>query len=604
MDDLLPHYNRELEFLRRESAEFAQRFPKVAGRLRLGGDVIEDPHVARLVESIALLNARIQLKLDDDFPELTESLLNVLYPHYLAPIPAMGIVQMSPSDALGGAYDVPGESEFETEPVGGEPCRFRTTQPVKLWPIEIAAITLSGRPFRAPQVPQARGALAVLHVKLRCTGDRANFTELQPDTLRFFLAGPPAQAMPLYEMLTNRLLAVAVAEGPADARASVLPASAVQPVGFDRGSAILPQPARSFVGYRILTEYFAFPEKFLFVDIVGISARALLGAGRELDLFFYVSETDKELERSLSHDSLKLGCTPAINLFAQRAEPIRLGGTAYEYRVVPDARRPDALEVYSIQAVTASGLDGTEQPFAPFFGLDHAARDQRRFWQSKRRAGARARDNGTEVFLTFVDRDANPATAAASTVSVETLCLNRDLPSRLPFGGGRPRLELLAPTPAVRQIALISPFTPTRRPPLRGGQLWRLLSHLTLRHLSIAGGEDGAEALREILRLYDFSDTPEVRSQIEGVVSVVSQRGLARVSTEGSTAIAHGLDVSLVLDAARFPPGGAYLFGSVMDRFFGLYAAVNAFSRLAVKLQDRPGILRQWPPRTGEKILL
>jgi type VI secretion system protein ImpG len=613
--DLFDYYNAELKFLREEGGDFAERYPKVASRLRITADAIEDPHVARLVESIALLNARIRLKLDDDFPELTEALLTVLYPHYLAPIPAMGILQLGMGPESTEPYKVPRHTELESEEVKGERCRFRTTQDLTLWPFEIVHASLKGKPFRAPRHEDVRTAQAALHVKLRCTTESATFSLLQPDRVRFHVAGSPAQALPLYELIANRrettsephskLIAVAIAEGVEDPKAVFLPPNAVQPVGFGRDEGMLAYPARSFIGYRVITEYFAFPEKFLFFDLVGLSARAMLGAGREIDLFFYFSDTDQELERSLDAKSLRLGCTPIINLFPRKAEPIALKGTAYEYRIVPDSRRKGTLEVYSVEQVEASTPDGTRHKFLPFFGMRHEPGAAYRFWQAMRRPAVGARDGGTEMFFTLCDRDANPTSAANWTAHIDILCLNRDLPRELRFGGGEPRLELLTPTPAIKRIELLAAFTPTRRPELGSGRLWRLLSHLNLNHLSIAGGEDGAEALREVLRLYDFADAPETKAAIDGITAVGSQRGLARVLAGDSTVIAHGIDVALTLDATRYAhPAGAYLFAAVLERFLGLYAAVNAFSRLTVRLDGRAGIMRRWPPRTGEKTLL
>lgn len=604
MDDLLPYYNRELEFLRRQAGEFAAAYPKIAGRLRLSGETIEDPHVARLIESVALLNARIRLKLDDDFPELTEAILGVLYPHYLAPVPSMGLAQFVGSAALMEPYTVPRGTEIDTEPVNGDSCRFRTTQDVTLWPIEIASATLAGRPFRAPRHPAAAGALAVLHLKLRCQGD-ASFAMVHPGTLRFYLAGGSTRVLPLYELLLNRTMAVAVANGAGDATPVMLPAEAVRAVGFARDEGMLPYPARSFTGYRLLTEYFSFPEKFLFFDLAGISKRTMMGdLDRELDLFFYLSETDKDLERGTSAELFQLGCTPIVNLFRQRAEPIKLGGTAYEYRLVADSRRPDALEVHSIESVTATAPDGEEHEFLPFHGLRHGGGEQARYFQTMRRAAANPRDRGTEVFLTLVDRDLAATAPANWVLSVETLCCNRDLPARLPFGGGHPYLSMLSPSPAIREVRPVTALTPTRRPAMGRGRMWRLLSHLSLNHLSIVGGPDAADALREILRLYDYVDTPESRAAIDSIMAVGSTRALARVAAGDSTTLAHGLDITLTLDPRRFPAGGMLLFASLVERFLGLYAAVNAFSRVTLKAEGRNVAVRSWPPRAGEKILL
>src|SRR5262249_7054162 len=155
-----------------------------------------DPHVARLIEAFAFLTARVRRKLDDDFPELTEALLNVLYPHYLTPIPSMAITQMTCQRDLAASQLVPAGVEIETEPVGGETCRFRTAYPVTLWPIAIESASLRGRPIVAPANPQAPGAVAVLRLTLRCLADEMTFTKLGPERLRFFLRGQTQQVLP------------------------------------------------------------------------------------------------------------------------------------------------------------------------------------------------------------------------------------------------------------------------------------------------------------------------------------------------------------------------------------------------------------------------
>jgi type VI secretion system protein ImpG len=604
MDDLFPLYNRELEFLRRDAFRFAEAFPKIAGRLRLGPDVSADPHVERLIEAVALLNARVRLKIEDEFPELTESVLNALYPHYLMPVPPMGIARAECVPEVTEPHLIARHEELETDPVDGERCRLRTTQDLRVWPIDVVHTALQGRPFRAPVNPRASGALGVLHVKLRCAGSGTRFEALQPDPLRFHIAAPMIRALPLYELIMNRLTGIAVAEGPDDPRAVFLPPSALRAVGFGRDEGMLPYPARSFMGYRILTEYFALPQKFLFFELSGISARCMAGAGRELDLFLYLADTEKDLERGVVAGDLQLNCVPVINLFRYRAEPLRLDGTQFENRVVPDARRPEALEIHSIDRIVATAPDGTEYPIEPFFGVRHDAAPGVCFWQASRRAGIAARDKGTEVFISVFNRDANAGGSANWILSIDTLCFNRELLARLSGTGGQIRLDLVTPAAAVRRISMVTPLTPTRRPPLSSGRQWRLLSHLSLNHLSITDGPQGADALRDLLRLYDWGDQEESRSIIEGIVSIESRRALARVPMGASTAVAHGLDLDLQLAPERYPPGAAFMLSSVLDRFFGLYAAVNAFTRLSVRLTGRTGKLVTCPPRTGEKTLL
>ena len=271
---------------------------------------------------------------------------------------------------------------------------------------------------------------------------------------------------------------------------------------------------------------------------------------------------------------------------------------------MPDARRTDALELYSIASVMATTPDGEERAFQPFFGLRHDADEKVRYWQASRRPGVGARDKGTEIFLSILDREASAGAPANTTLSIDTLCFNRDLLARLAAVGGQLVLDLVSPTPAIGRVGMVTSFTPTRRPQLGGGRLWRLLSHLQLNHLSLSGGEAGAEALREVLRLYDWSQGLETRRLIDGVQSIESRRGLARVPAGASTVITHGLDVDLVLDPGCYPAGGAYLLAAVLESFLGLYAAINTFTRLKVRLSGRSGVLASWPPRTGEKTLL
>ncbi len=605
VDDLLPYYNRELSYIRRLAAEFADAHPKIAGRLRLSQDAIEDPHVARLIEAFAFLTARIRRKLDDEFPELTDALLNVLYPHYLSPVPSMAIAQLTCPSDLASSHVVPAGVEIETEPLAGESCRFRTCYPTTLWPITVESATLRGRPIVAPANPFASGAVAALRLTLRCLAPDMTFTKLAPDRLRFFLRGQPQQILPLYELIHNNTVSVALADSATDPAPVILRPQCIEPVGFERSDGMLPYPARSFVGYRLLTEYFTFPEKFLFFDLAQLSGKVLSDAKNKLDVFIYLNRTSMDLERGLTAEAFALGCTPIVNLFRQRAEPIQLTRSISEYRVVADARRPGVTEVYAVDSVAATAPDGTETPFMPFYSVKHAAaaRSQRTFWHPTRRA-AGDRDPGTEVFLSLVDLDFNPSVPADTVLSVETTCLNRDLPARLPYGGGHPHLQLVDPAQGVASLHCVTAPTPTIRPPMRNRGLWRLVSHLSLNHLSISHDDSGAETLREILKLYDFRDSSETRAAIDSILDINSRRGTARAPSADMGAFCRGLDVEITFDEQRFGSSGLYLLAAVLERFLALYGSINSFTRLTVKHHGRPGILRRWSPRAGDQELL
>jgi len=603
-DELHAYYNRELAYLRKLAGEFAEQHPKIAGRLRLSGEATDDPHVERLLQGFAFIAARIHRKLDDDFPELTQGLLEVLYPHYLAPIPSMAIVQLTARADLASPLEVKSGTQLDAGPVRGENCRFRTAYPVTLWPLVIEAASLSGRPIVAPANPEASGAAGVLRLTLRCAAEGLTLSHLAPDRLRFFIKPQSPHAYKLYEALLNDAVSIALADHPGDPRPVISPPENICAVGFDPTETLLPYPARSFVGYRLLTEYFAFPEKFLFFDLAGLSAKTLVSDQSHLEVFIYLDRSSVELERAVSVENFALGCTPVINLFRQRAEPIRLDNRSAEYRVVPDARRVGATEVYAIDTVTASAPDGRSRSFQPFFGLGHSTgEDDIAYWHASRRM-AESEDGATDVFLSFVDNDFDPAAPIDYTASVETLCLNRDLPARLPFGGGNPRLELVEASPAIARILCVTAPTPTLRPPLGRGTRWRLISHLVLNHLSITGGQDGADALRAILNLYDFHDSAETRALIDSLLHVGSRPGIARIPGPGVGGMCRGLDVEVEFDPAPFETGQGFLFASVIERFLALYVSINSFSRTTAVVRGRTDTLRTWPPRAGTRVLL
>ena len=599
-DELLAYFNRELNYLRPLQAEFAEGHPKIAERLRLSADAIEDPHVRRLIDAVAFLTARVHRKLDDSFPELTDALLEVLYPHYLAPIPSMAILQMQPRKDLSGSSVIVAGTELTVDAPGGEQCRFRTSYDTELWPIQIDAAALAGRPVPAPVNPYAPNAAAVLAVTLSCIDPNTRFDKLQPDRLRFYLRGQPQVTRPLYELIMTGTVSIALADRRNDPAPVFLGREHLHAVGFEPDEAVLPSRPRSFPGYRLLTEYFAFPEKFLFFEISGLGAKTLRQAGQKLELFVYLERSNGGLERTVSEESLALGCTPVVNLFRQRAEPIKLSQHLAEYRVLPDARRQMTTEVYSIDRVVASAPGGAVVEYSPFYRPEHGgSREERRYWHAQRKPGSPG-DPGSEVYLSVVDLGFNPAAEQNWTLSVDITCLNRDLPSRLPFGGGQPKVDLVEGTTDVEKPHLITPPTPTLRPPLGGDARWRLVSHLNLNHLSLTGS---AEPMREILRLYNFRDSAETRGVIEGILSLIEAPATARVAGV-PTGLCRGLEVTLEMAEGLATTGDGYLLAAVMECFLGLYVSVNGFTRLTARFRGRPDALRRWPARAGTRVLL
>ena len=613
-DELLPYYERELSFIRGSSGRFAEAHPKIAERLRLGKDgQSADPHVERMIQAFAYLTARVRCKLEDDFPEITESLLGVLYPHYQAPIPSMSVVQFDLDPAqnqLTTGHVVPRLTELQTDPVHGDACLFRTCYPVTLWPVGLSQATLGQAPLTAPRTIHSPRTLSVLRLVLNSRDEAPPLEKLALRSLRFFLNGLPQHVFRLYELILNNTLGVALATSPQDDAPVLLGRNCLRPVGFERDEGMFPDTARSFPGYRLLTEFFTFPQKFLFFDLVGLDPRALARAGRRLEVFLYLNQADTDLEANVSADTFRLGCAPVVNLYPRRAEAIELTHTDYEYRVVPDVRRPLAHEVYSIDRVVATSPDGEAAEFFPFYSVKHgrAGRAARAFWHAARREaeqGQDAGDPGTEVFLSLVDLAFEPAAPAGWTLDVTTTCLNRDLPHQLPFGGGQPRLQFSEGGALVSGITCLTPPTRTLRPAARHGALWRLISHLSLNHLSLGdGARDQAEALREILKLYDFADSAETRKMLDGVLSVRTRRDVGRPAGAPAGVLCRGVEVAVHFDETCFSGNGLFLFASVLERFLALYCTVNSFTRMIATVEGREGELRRWQPRVGEQVVL
>jgi len=601
-DELFPYYQRELAYVKRLSADFADEYPKVATRLRIGPDSVEDPNVLRLIEAFAFVAGRIRHKIDDEFPELSDALLETLYPHYLCPIPSMAIAQLEIKEDLGTSYLLERGVALETEPVDGEPCRFITRVPVTLWPISVTKASVSGLPADAPPHPRLAEALSIIRITLETKTSDVTMQELGLDRLVFYLSGQTSEALRLYELIMNNALGISLATSSADPDPTILDSQALQPQGFGAADGMLEYPARSFLGYRHLSEFFAFPQRFLFFELSGFDRHVAHQARSSVDIFIYLNEGVTDLERNVTAANFSLGCVPVTNLFRQIAEPIRVTEKQSEYRVVPNARRRKAMETYSIDRVTAM-MEGEERVILPFNGFQHDREVGDVYWRATRRF-AEFNSPATETYIQLMDLSFDPTEPAKWVLELVTTCFNRDLPSQLPFGGGQPRLSLVESGAPLASIECVTAPTSTLYPQLRKGAVWQLISHLNLNHLSLAFDREGTAALREILSLYDVKNAPESRMLIQGVTLTGVQPVTRRSPSAGANAVVNGLEIEVELDPQRFAGSNVFLFATVLERFFALYVSINSFSQLVVKLKGREGIWRRWPPRAGTQQLL
>jgi len=599
-DSLLNYYERELTFIREMGAEFAKKYPKIAGRLKLEADKCDDPHTERLIEAFAFISGRIHKKIEDDFPEITESILSIIYPHYIRPIPSMSVVRFEPIKQTipPVGYKIDKNTALYSKSVGGTTCQFTTSYPVTIWPVDVVSAGLQD------PVKQIRGAQQAILIQLK-TYNNLSISKIGWEKLRFFLNGPHQHVFHLYELLFNHVCHVECESVNARGKKEVVPLNPkdILPVGFNPDEGILPYSKRSFPGYILLFEYFCFPEKFLFFDLSGLSRLKNKGLKDTLDIRIYLDKTAKS-NLVINKDTFCTHATPAINLFSRISEPIRVEQQKTEYRVVPDVRRQDSTEVYSVDRVTSPSQSspGREVDFKPFYSVRHHLDEddslgKRAFWHTERRSSGKKGDSGSEVFLSFRDLYFNPVDPGEETLTLHVTCTNRDLPVRLPIGDSTSDFSIETAAPVARIIGLIKP-TPTRRPSLGGALQWRLISHLSLNYMSIVQG--GEEALREILRLYDFDNSPATRQQINGIVSLTSHHITKRMGQ----GFCRGVQVTIEFDEDKFVGTGLYLFACILERFLGQYVSVNSFSQLTVKTIQKKEAIKQWPPRNGNRVLL
>ncbi|TVT83500.1 type VI secretion system baseplate subunit TssF [Pseudomonas sp. H3(2019)] len=588
---LLDYYQRELTWLRHAGSIFAERYPKVARRLELSPGECPDPHVERLLEGFALLAARLQRRLDDDYAEFSDALLEQLYPLTMRPLPSCAIVQFEPDPSKGnlaGGYPLPRDTPLYVTTRHGESIHFRTSAAVHLWPLEInEALLLGSDEAQAlTGVAQARSAL---RLSLRCLG-QSQWAELGIEQLRLHLAASPVINANLYDLLGAH--AIQLLAGPPGSAPKVL-AGLPKIVGFANDEVLLPDEDGVHPGMRLLAEYFAFPDKFNFFDV------PLAGAiSDNQTLYLYIVFDHAPGSRlHLQASDIALGCAPVINLFPRTSEPLRPDGTRSEYRLVADSHRENSVEIHSIRALRASTLHGVQRVPA-YYGSQHGG-NHRCYWHARRISGMTPNRLGTDLMLSLVDTQLDPFEEVTElSLTAELLCTNRHLAQSL--SAGTP-LGFERPGP-IASARLRNPPSPQSLPRLDGESRWRLVSQLTLNHLSLVEGPQALDALKEILALHNLRDEASALRQIEGLLSLSCERVIAHVGEDAWRGWRNGLEVRLQLDPQHFVGTSAVLFSAVLAQFFSLYATANRFVRTVLVESDKE--IKAWQPQAGMPLSL
>ncbi len=615
---LLKHYESELSYLREMGAEFAESYPKIAARLGMDGVEVLDPYVERLLEGSAFLSARVQLELEMQYPAFTSHLLEIVYPHYLAPTPSMMVAQLHPdmeNANLEDGYVVPRSTHLRSSMTEGvqTACVFSTGNDLTLWPIEITEVEyIDGRgSLVAAGVSGDVDARAAIRLRLKRHADLP-IGELQMDKLSLFLGGQGARGWKLHQLLCTQTKGLVARSTDRRADWTVPLSGGVKPLGFDASEALLPKPRQSFDGYRLLQEYFAMPERYHFIELNGLSAGLARCVDADMDIYILLRDGLPEIAPGITPDAFSLNCIPAINLFSKRCDRVQITSRATEHHVLPDRTAGADYEVFAIDKVTGISGDGEDDmPFRPFFsssdftssGNMHPAfytvkRKMRQRTEKERLKGARTSYLGSESYLALVDGNQAPYDVEMTQLSVHATVTNRDVPMLLPTG--QDDLFHLPEGGPVSKIT--TPVTPTRpRPTLaQGDAAWRLISHLSLNYLSIADADsgDGAAALRELIGMYTPQGDRATNMQLEGITAVSSRPIVRRMSDEVLSTAVRGLEITIELDESLFEGTSVYLLGAVLERFFRKYVTINSFTETVLRTQQN-GEIARWRPETG-----
>lgn len=572
------YYERELSHLRNLALEFAEAHPALAPMLT---GQSTDPDVERLLEGTAFLSGLIYEKMDGDFPEIVHGLIQLIFPHYLRPIPSATLIRFTPKRSLRETIVIPKGTAIDAVASEETRCTFTTCYDVALSPLSVVSVGFSA----------AGGGQGRLRVELRLDG--MGLASFKPDAIRFHLAGVYAEASKRYWMLFTRLQELRLTTP--DGQTVLLGRKAVTPVGFGENETLIPFPARSFPGYRILQEYFILPEKFLFFDVTGLDQWRGRGSGSSFTLEFEFSDLPQDLP-PMREEHFQLFVAPALNLFPHQADPVVLDHKRTEYSIRAGGRNPRHYQIYAVNKVTGL-VQGTvrEREYLPF-ELFNPQVEATPVYALHHRQSPLDGKAGLYISVAYPGGKTEPG---VETLSMEVMCTNGALPETLRPGDVRLPTES---SPELAEFSNIRAPTAPVEPPLGKNMLWRLLSHLFLNYLSVAN----ADNLRSVLKLYIFTETRDRAAVLANIQRVEGIRGLDVQASDRFVGghLLRGQDIQIRVEPQGFAgEGDLYLFGSVLDVFLGNYAAINAYTRLTVEDTLRKERLT-WPIRLGDRILL
>ncbi len=582
------YFEEEMRYLHEAGKLFAERHPEQARFLNIDSVSDRDPYVERLFEGFAFLTGRIRERLDDEMPEYTESLISLLYPHYLKPVPSFAMLAFKPRPgAVQGASVLKRGTEVQSDPVGDRNtvCRFTTTQDVRLHPLRLRDVELSWQP----------GGQSIASLIFEGEGS-VKLEEMDLNVLRLNFEADPTTASIMHLFFTRHVSKVVIGPGTtygdtAGSRAVTLHGQQwVKPGGLSEEESLLPHADQTFSGLRLLQEYLVFRRKFWCIDLCGLD-RFKPGDASEMKVDIHFKTPYPE-DRRFRAENVRLFCSPIVNIFQRDAEPISVDHVVPEYRVIASVH--DQMEVYDVQkGIGIEEKTGKRHTYIPFYEFKHGRERGKRYFTTTSRFG------GTGRFETFVNLntlDQDTSGLASETLSIETRCTNATLPREKLHEGS---IKKLAPgMPEIARPHNFSQPTLILYPPIQQKRefFWKLISHWSLNYQTVAR----KDALQGLMELYDWSVGDANRRRIGGIREVswkakeVVERGI----------VLRGAEVTVKVQEDHFADeGDVSLFGLILSQFLSAYATINSFVHLKIETL-LSGKTYRWQPKQGNQPLI
>ena len=569
------YFLNELDSLKEIAQEFSRANPTLAPQL---SQASADPDVERILEGVAFLTAGIRQKIDDDFPEFSQGLLNQIFPHYLRPIPSATIIEFKATPILKNTLTTQAGTYLDSVEVDEVRCRYKTTYQVDVSPVSITTARVS-------ETSTGRRA-----IDLTFTG--TNLASWKIDHLRLHIGGDYQGAVDTFFILNHFLDSIALidAQGNEITGDEIL----IAPVGFDDDFKLLDYPSNSFPAYRLIQEYFLLKEKFLFLEIRGLDKYLNQLNGNSFSLRFYISELPMQIPK-LSAARFVLHATPAVNLFKHEAESFLNDYKRSEYLLRPMRNTNNQFHIYTVDRVTGNNRKMARKNHYTKTGLFNPEKNTSPVYQTCTRAGE---SGNVSSYISF-SYPRNYDLENKESVQVELTCTNGEHTAKLKVG------DITRKTSSTSELVdftnIITP-SESQEAPTGHSVLWRLLSHLALNYLSLADTDN----LKSLLELYIFSGHTGSKQEVANHKRI---NGISAVSVQACDRMIKGVpmrgqEVQVTVDASNFvSKGDMYLFGMLLDRLMGSFASLNCFTEFSLVDSTTDEVYR-WPIRAGDRPLI